>query len=103
MSEKKKIARELERQSDIASLKQLYQSAAIGRRAFVTQLAALGISASVAGIIVAGSPVAVAQTPKRGGRMRAARGMWPVPACRGRVSGRAAPGGSRREGAMRGV
>ena len=74
MSEKKKIARELERSSDIASLKVLYRSASISRRAFVSRLAALGISTSIAGFIVAGSPVAVAATPKRGGRMRAAAG-----------------------------
>jgi len=74
MSENNKVARKLERQRDIASLKELYQSAAISRRAFVSQLAALGIGAGVAGIIVAGSPVAVAQTPKRGGRIRAAAG-----------------------------
>ena len=74
MTENKKIASEMEQRSDIASLKELYQSAAIGRRAFVSRLVALGISASVAGIIVAGSPVAVAQTPKRGGRIRAAAG-----------------------------
>jgi len=74
MPDNKKIARDLGLHSDIASLKELYQSAAIGRRAFLTRLAALGISTSVAGIIVAGSPVAVADTPKRGGRMRAAAG-----------------------------
>ena len=74
MSEKKKIARALARHGDVASLKALYQSAAMSRRAFVSRLAALGISASVAGIIVAASPVAIAATPKRGGRMRAAAG-----------------------------
>ena len=74
MSADRKIARSLERKSDVASLKDLYQSAAISRRAFVSRLAALGISASVTGIIVAGSRVAVAATPKRGGRMRAAAG-----------------------------
>ena len=74
MSDNKKIARALEQQRDIASLKELYQSAAMDRRAFVSRLAALGISASVAGTIIAGSPVAVAETPKRGGRIRAAAG-----------------------------
>ena len=74
MSENKKVACDLEQRGDVASLKALYQGAAIGRRAFVSRLAALGISASVAGIIVAGSPVAVAATPKRGGRLRAAAG-----------------------------
>jgi len=74
MSEKKKIAHALTQNGDVASLKALYQSAAISRRAFVSRLAALGIGASVAGIIVAGSPVAKAATPKRGGRMRAAAG-----------------------------
>jgi peptide/nickel transport system substrate-binding protein len=74
MPENKKIARELELKSDIASLKALYQSAAIGRRAFISRLAALGISTSVAGVIVAASPLALAETPKRGGRIRAAAG-----------------------------
>jgi peptide/nickel transport system substrate-binding protein len=74
VSEKKKIARELEGKSDIAALKELYQSASISRRAFVSRLAALGISTSIAGFIVAGSPVAMAATPKRGGRLRAAAG-----------------------------
>ena len=74
MFDKKKRARDLERQTDVASLKNLYQCAAISRRAFVSRLAALGISASIAGIIVAGSTVAVAATPKRGGRLRAAAG-----------------------------
>jgi peptide/nickel transport system substrate-binding protein len=74
MSEKKKIAHALTQHGDVASLKALYQSAAMSRRAFVSRLAALGISTSLAGIIVAGSPVAVAATPKRGGRMRAAAG-----------------------------
>jgi peptide/nickel transport system substrate-binding protein len=74
MSKNNKLARELERKSDIASLKELYESATISRRAFVTRLAALGVSAGVAGIIVAGSRVAVAATPKRGGRIRAAAG-----------------------------
>ena len=74
MPDKKKIARDLEQMSDVASLKALYQSAAMGRRAFLSRLAALGISTSIAGIIVAGSPVAVAETPKRGGRIRAAAG-----------------------------
>lgn len=74
MPDNKKIARELEQQRDVASLKELYQSAAMSRRAFVSRLAALGISTSVVGLIVAGSPVAVAQTPRRGGRMRAAAG-----------------------------
>jgi peptide/nickel transport system substrate-binding protein len=74
MSDNKKIARALEQQRDIASLKELYQSAAMDRRAFVSRLAALGISASVAGTIIVGSPVAVAETPKRGGRIRAAAG-----------------------------
>ena len=63
MSENKKTARDLEQRGDVASLKVLYQGAAISRRAFVSRLTALGISASVAGIIVAGSPVAVAATP----------------------------------------
>ena len=74
MPDKKKIAHELAQQSDVAALKTLYQSAAIGRRAFMSRLAALGISTSIAGFIVAGSPVAVAATPKRGGRIRAAAG-----------------------------
>jgi len=74
MSEKKKIAHALTQNGDVASLKALYQSAAISRRAFVSRLAALGIGASVVGVIVAGSPVARAATPKRGGRMRAAAG-----------------------------
>jgi len=74
MFDEKKHARDLARQSDVASLKNLYQSAAISRRAFVSRLAALGISTSVAGIIVAASPVAVAATPQRGGRLRAAAG-----------------------------
>ena len=74
MSANEKIARELEQRGDVASLKALYQSAAISRRAFVSRLAALGVGASVAGVIVAGSPVAIAQTPKRGGRIRAAAG-----------------------------
>jgi peptide/nickel transport system substrate-binding protein len=74
MPDKKKIAHELAQQSDVASLKALYQSAAIGRRAFLSRLAALGISTSIAGFIVAGSPVTVAATPKRGGRIRAAAG-----------------------------
>ena len=74
MSENKKIARDLEQARDVKSLKALYQCAAISRRAFVSRLAALGISASVAGVIVAGSPVAVAASPKRGGRLRAAAG-----------------------------
>ena len=74
MPDKKKIAHELAQQSDVASLKALYQSAAIGRRAFLSRLAALGISTSIAGFIVAGSPATVAATPKRGGRIRAAAG-----------------------------
>ena len=74
MFDEKKHARDLARQGDVASLKNLYQSAAISRRAFVSRLAALGISTSVAGIIVAASPVAVAATPQRGGRLRAAAG-----------------------------
>ena len=36
-----KLARELEQHADIATLKSLYQSAAISRRAFVSRLAAL--------------------------------------------------------------
>ena len=74
MSNNNKLTAELERRNDIASLKKLYESATISRRAFVSRLAALGISAGVAGMIVAGSRVAVAATPKRGGRIRAAAG-----------------------------
>ena len=74
MSNEKKIARTLEKNSDIAALKELYQGAVISRRAFVSRLAALGIGASVIGAIVAGAPVVEAATPKRGGRMRAAAG-----------------------------
>jgi peptide/nickel transport system substrate-binding protein len=74
MPKNNKIARELAQQRDVAALKALYQSAAMSRRAFLSRLAALGISTSVAGVIVATSPVAKAQTPKRGGRLRAAAG-----------------------------
>jgi len=74
MSGKSKLARELERHADIASLKSLYQSAAISRRAFVSRLAALGVGAGVAGALLAASQVAVAETPKRGGRIRVAAG-----------------------------
>jgi peptide/nickel transport system substrate-binding protein len=74
MSKNNELVRDLLRQRDIESLKKLYESAAITRRAFVSRLAALGVGAGIAGIIVAGSRVAVAATPKRGGRIRAAAG-----------------------------
>jgi len=74
MSNNDERARWLERHSDVASLKRLYQSALIDRRAFLSRLAALGIGSSVAGIIAAGAPVALAATPKRGGRIRVAVG-----------------------------
>lgn len=74
MSNKNRLARELEQKDDIASLKALYESAAISRRAFLSRLAALGVGAGIAGAIVSRSRVAVAATPKRGGRIRAAAG-----------------------------
>jgi peptide/nickel transport system substrate-binding protein len=74
MSKKSKLARDLIRNGDIESLKKLYESAAISRRAFVSRLAGLGIGAGIAGFIVAGSRLAVAATPRRGGRIRAAAG-----------------------------
>ena len=56
----KKIARSLEKERDVAALRELYRSATIGRRAFLSRLAALGIGTTVAGLIVAGTPVTAA-------------------------------------------
>jgi len=59
---------------DVDGLRRLYQSGELTRREFLSGLLGLGISAGLAGSIVAHAPFAEAATPRHGGRVRAAAG-----------------------------
>ena len=64
----------VENACDVEALTRLYRGSQISRRDFMVRLLAVGIGASLAGAIAAGSRVARAEAPKRGGRVRAAVG-----------------------------
>ncbi|MGA8261353.1 MAG: ABC transporter substrate-binding protein [Arenicellales bacterium] len=74
MKTNEKEAGRLMRERDVDSLRRLYRNGGMTRREFVSALVNLGIGISVAGTIVAGTPVVEAATPRHGGHVRAAGG-----------------------------
>lgn len=72
MSDDKKHAQVLEQEPDIANLKALFARGGLSRRDLTSALLGLGIAAPVASMIAADARVAHAESPKHGGRVRAA-------------------------------
>ena len=59
-----------ENNSEVQRMQDMFKTGGLNRREFMQGLLATGLSVTAAGVLVAGSGSALAQAPKKGGKIR---------------------------------